>query len=60
MLFAELLSEQGVSLPGAIDSTTASIQATPVTLGYPVGAHGMLATLQPLTGRGAGRRCTTR
>jgi hypothetical protein len=33
MLFAELLSEQGVSLPGAIDSTTASIQSTPVTLG---------------------------
>ncbi len=49
-LFAELLSRHGVSLPAAIDSTTAVIQAVPVRLGYPMGAHGLLATVQPLTG----------
>jgi hypothetical protein len=49
-LFADLLGRQGVSLPSAIDSTTASIQAIPVNLGYPVGAHGLLASVRPLTG----------
>ena len=49
-LYADLLSRQGMSLPAAIDSTTAVIQAAPVNLGYPVGAHGLLATVQPLTG----------
>ncbi len=49
-LFTELLSRQGMSLPAAIDSTTAVIQAAPVNLGYPMGAHGLLATVQPLTG----------
>jgi hypothetical protein len=52
LVFADLLSTQGVSLPASIDSTTAVIQAVPVNLGYPVGAHGLLATVQPLTGVG--------
>ena len=39
-----------MSLPTVIDSTTAVIQAAPIQLGYPVGAHGLLATIQPLTG----------
>ena len=47
LLFAELLSQQGVSLPAVADSTTAAIQSTPVNLGYPVGAHGLLASVQP-------------
>ena len=51
-IYAELLSRQGMTLPGAIDSTTAVIQAAPINLGYPVGAHGLLATVQPLTGAG--------
>ena len=49
-IYAELLSRQGMTLPAAIDSTTAVIQAAPINLGYPVGAHGLLATVQPLTG----------
>ena len=51
-LFTDLLSRQGVTLPAVIDSTAARIQATPVTLGYPVGAHGLLATVRPMTGAG--------
>ena len=51
-IYADLLSRQGMTLPGAIDSTTAVIQAAPINLGYPVGAHGLLATVQPLTGAG--------
>ena len=49
-IYADLLSRQGMTLPAAIDSTTAVIQAAPINLGYPVGAHGLLATVQPLTG----------
>ncbi len=49
-LFADLLSRQGVSLPETVDSTTATIQSVPVNLGYPVGAHGLLATIQALSG----------
>jgi hypothetical protein len=52
LLFTDLLSRQGVSLPSDAASTTANIQSTPVNLGYPVGAHGLLATVQPLTGAG--------
>ena len=51
-IYAELLSRQGMTLPSAIDSTTTVIQAAPINLGYPVGAHGLLATVQPLTGAG--------
>ena len=49
-IFADLLGRQGVSLPDAIDSSTATIEANPVNLGYPMGAHGLLATVRPLTG----------
>jgi hypothetical protein len=49
-IWADLLARQGVSLPAAIDSTTATIESTPVNLGYPMGAHALLATLRPLTG----------
>ena len=49
-VWAELLARQGVSLPAVVDSTTASIEANSVTLGYPMGAHALLATLKPLTG----------
>jgi hypothetical protein len=49
-VWADLLSRVGVSLPGVVDSTTANIQTAPVALGYPMGAHALLATLQPLTG----------
>ena len=59
-LFADLLSRQGMSLPTVVDSTTAAIQSTPVNLGYPVGAHGLLATIQPLTGATLAGRSTTR
>ena len=37
-VYADLLSRQGMTLPGAIDSTTAVIQAAPINLGYPVGS----------------------
>jgi hypothetical protein len=49
-VFTDLLSRQGVTLPETIDSSTAAIGANPVNLGYPMGAHGLLATLEPLTG----------
>ena len=49
-IWSDLLARQGVSLPAAIDSTTAAIESTPVNLGYPMGAHALLATLRPLTG----------
>ena len=49
-LYADLLSHQGMSLPAVVDSSTTVIQAAPINLGYPVGAHGLLATVQPLTG----------
>jgi hypothetical protein len=52
LLFAELLSRQGLTLPAQLDSTTAIIEASSVNLGYPVGAHGLLATVQPITGVG--------
>jgi hypothetical protein len=50
LLFADLLSEHGLSAPAAAVSSTASIQSTPSRFGYPVGAHGVLATLRPLAG----------
>jgi hypothetical protein len=49
-LFADLLEHHGLALPGQVDSATEVIQALPETLGYPVGAHSLLATLRPLTG----------
>ena len=49
-VWADLLSRTGISLPAVVDSTTTNIETAPVALGYPMGAHGLLATLQPLTG----------
>jgi hypothetical protein len=49
-LYTDLLARQGMDLPSVVDSTTEVIQAAPINLGYPVGAHGLLATVQPLTG----------
>ena len=50
LLFADLLEHHGLTLPGQVDSATEVIQALPEDLGYPVGAHALLATLRPLTG----------
>ncbi|HYP49074.1 MAG TPA: hypothetical protein VEQ61_10595, partial [Thermoleophilaceae bacterium] len=50
LLFADLLSREGVSVPAAGDSSTTNIQSTASRFGYPVGAHGLLATIKPLTG----------
>jgi hypothetical protein len=50
LLFTDLLEHHGLALPNPIDSATARVQAQPEQLGYPVGAHALLATLRPLTG----------
>ena len=49
-VWADLLARQGVTAPATLESTTDTIGAAPVRLGYPLGAHGLLATLRPLVG----------
>ena len=49
-LFADLLSRQGVSLPAAIDSSTATIQATRSPWAIRWERMALLASVQPLAG----------
>jgi hypothetical protein len=49
-VFTDLLAHHGVTLPTGLESTTTKIAAHAVSLGYPLGAHGVLATMTPLTG----------
>ncbi|MEJ7789088.1 MAG: hypothetical protein WKF29_04315 [Thermoleophilaceae bacterium] len=50
LVFADYVSENGVTLPEELDSTTAVVAATPLELNYPLSAHFLLATLRPLSG----------
>jgi len=49
-VYVDRLLGHGMSAPEALDSTTAVITATGLKLGYPLGAHALLATLEPLSG----------
>ena len=50
MIYADLLAHRGFSDTGGPFSTTTLAQHSAFEQGYPMGVHGLIATLQPLTG----------
>lgn len=50
LVFAEWVGENGVTEPSAVDSTTSALAAIPIQLKYPLAAHFLLATVEPLSG----------
>ncbi len=49
LVFADYVGKHGFTPLENLDSTTAVVAATPIELNYPLGAHFLLATLQPLS-----------
>jgi hypothetical protein len=50
LVFAAWVGENGVTEPSAVDSTTSALATTPIQLKYPLAAHFLLATVEPLSG----------
>ena len=50
MVYVDLLAKHGYTAPGPPFSTTTIMQASGVGQRYPMGSHGLIATLRPFTG----------
>ncbi len=50
MVYIDLLAQHGYTAPGPPFSTTTIMQASGVGQRYPMGSHGLIATLRPFTG----------